>query len=89
MTIVLILFVGWAAAVSVILLFKKLLEKPVLATSEDMEQICRRLTPVIDKLDIDNRRVTYSEVRDCRNQVLGLRNDLSRAIARRKANGAE
>ena len=89
MTIVLILFVGWAAAVSVILLFKKLLEKPVLATSEDMEQICRRLTPVIDKLDIDNHRVTYSVVEDCRDQLLGLRNDLGRAIARRKANGAE
>ena len=89
MTIVLILFVGWAAAVIVILLFKKLLEKPVLATSEDMEQICRRLTPVIDKLNIDNRRVTYSEVRDCRDQLLGLRDDLCRAIARRKANGAE
>lgn len=89
MTIVLILFIGWAAAVSVILLFKKLLEKPVLATTEDMEQICRRLAPVIDNLDIGNKRVTGSIVLGCRGMLMELYDDLNRAIAKRKANGAE
>lgn len=90
MTIVLILFIGWAAAVSVILLFKKLLEKPALATAEDMQQICRRLAPVIDKLDTDKRpRITLLVVDDCRAKLNELYDDLNRAIAKRKATDAE
>ena len=89
MTIVLILFISWAAAVSVILLFKRLLEKPVLATAEDMEQICRRLAPVIDKLDMERHRVTGIIVQNCRDQLNELYDDINRAIATRKANGAE
>lgn len=90
MTIVLILFISWAAAVSVILLFKRLLEKPVLATTEDMEQICRRLAPVIDALDTDKRpRITISVVDNCRAKLNELYDDLNRAIAKRRAPSAE